>query len=153
MFQILVFVVLASITVRDVRTRLIHIGDLLLICAIRIALFVASLTPALGIDAARWGTNALLESLLMAVVLAGAFYLLSELVSRITNSPELGKGDILLLVTCCLFLSPQSIGMYLFLVAIFGIALSLIWLIAKKDKTFPFAPVLVWPCWLMVLMF
>ena len=152
-FQILLFAVFASITVRDVRTRLIHIGDLLLPCAIRIALLVASLTLALDIDAAQWGANALLGSLLLAVALAGTFYLLSKLVFKITNSPALGKGDILLLATCCLFINPQSIGAYLFLVAIFGIALSLVWLITKKDKTFPFAPALVWPCWLVMFIF
>ncbi len=152
MFQMLLFAVFASVTVRDMRTRLIHIGDLLLLCAIRIALFAVSLTPLLGINTEQWGANALFESLLLAVALAGAFYLLSALISKITKSPALGKGDILLLATCCLFLSPQSIDAYLFLVSIFGIVLSLIWLIAKKDKTFPFAPALVWPCWLVMLM-
>lgn len=149
LFQILLFVVSVSIAVRDVRTRLIHVGDLLLLCAIRIALFIASWVPALKLNAAQWGVSALLESLLLAAILVGVFCLLGRLVSKITNGPALGKGDILLLATCCLFLSPQNINSYLFLVAIFGMALSLIWLKAKKDKTFPFAPALVLPCWMV----
>lgn len=151
-YQILLFAVFASITMRDVRTRLIHVGDLLLLCTIRIALLVTASIPAFGINAAQWGADALFESLFLAVVLAGAFCLLSALISKITKSPALGKGDIFLLATCCLFLNIWSIDSYLFLVAILGITLSLIWLTAKKDKTFPFAPALVWPCWLVMFM-
>ena len=152
LFIAMMFAVFAVITMRDVQTRLIHIGDLLLLCAIRIALLAASSISALAINAEWWGTRALLSSLALAFVLAGAFHLLGRLVSKAAGGPALGKGDTYLLAVCCLFLNPESVEVYFFLVAIFGIVLSLIWLIAKKDKTFPFAPALVWPCWLVLLM-
>ena len=152
LFIAMMFAVFAVITMRDVRTRLIHVGDLLSLCAIRVALLAMSSISALAIDAARWGIGALLDSLALALVLAGAFYLLGRLVSKAAGGPALGKGDTYLLAVCCLFLNLESVEVYFFLVAIFGIALSLIWLIAKKDKTFPFAPALVWPCWLVTLM-
>lgn len=152
LFSIMLFVVFAAITVRDVRIRLIHISDLLLLCAIRVVLLAASSVPVFGIDGSQWGVGALLESLLLAFALTGMFWLLGLLVSKITGSSALGEGDVLLLAACCLFLSFRNIDAYLLLVVFIGIALSLVWLIAKKDKTFPFAPALVWPCWLVMLM-
>ena len=152
-FQIALLAVFVAITVRDVRTRLIHISDLLLLCVIRIALLAASSIQTFNVDGLQWGASALLGSLFLAFALAGSFYLLGRLISKITNSSALGKGDILLLAACCLFLNLRSVSAYLIFVAGFGIALSLIWLTAKKDKTFPFAPALVWPCWLTMFVF
>ena len=148
----LLFFIFCVITVRDIRTRLIHVSDLLALCMFRMAVLVVSLLSFPGVDAARWGVGSLLESFLLAAVLAGAFCLLGKGVSKITNGPALGRGDVLLLAACCLFLNLQCIDAYLVAMAAFGIVLSLVWLIAKKDKTFPFAPALVWPCWLLILM-
>ena len=58
----------------------------------------------------------------------------------------------LLLAACCLFVDLGNLDSYVLLVALMGIALALIWLIAKKSKTFPFAPALVWPCWLLLVL-
>lgn len=129
--------VFAVITVRDVRYRLVYGEDLLFLVALRLLAAAGSLfSDASGLAPAQWGFQVLgtqmPASLLVAVLLAA----LGALVSKLLGATALGRGDVLLLAACCL------------LVPVFGIALALFWLIARKDKTFPFALALVWPCWL-----
>ena len=64
----------------------------------------------------------------------------------------LGWGDVLLLAACCLFVGAGNLDCYVLFVALMGIVLALVWLFAKKSKTFPFAPALVWPCWLLIVL-
>lgn len=141
--------VFAVITVRDVRYRLVYGEDLLFLVALRLLAAAGSLFPdASGLAPAQWGFQVLgtqmPASLLVAVLLAA----LGALVSKLLGATALGRGDVLLLAACCLFIAPSNLEAYLLLVPVFGIALALFWLIARKDKTFPFALALVWPCWL-----
>lgn len=73
-------------------------------------------------------------------------------VSKVSSSAALGGGDVLLLAACCLFVGAGNLDCYVLFVALMGIALALVWLFAKKSKTFPFAPALVWPCWLLLVL-
>ena len=89
----------------------------------------------------QWGFGSLGVSVLVAGFAAVSFWMLGQLVSKLSHSAALGGGDVLLLAACCLFL----------LIALFGIVLALAWLFIKKSKTFPLAPALVWPCWLLLV--
>lgn len=91
-------------------------------------------------------------SALVACFVAALFWALGQLVSKVSSSAALGGGDVLLLAACCLFVGAGNLDCYVLFVALMGIVLALVWLFAKKSKTFPFAPALVWPCWLLLVL-
>lgn len=146
------FVLFCLITVRDVRYRLVYGEDLALLIAVRVFAAACSLFPDVSMLAAeRWGALALGQSFVATLALSLVFWALGFLVSRICGSPALGKGDVLLLGVCGLFVEVWQFDGYLLLVSVSGAVLALVWLLFKKEKTFPFAPAIVWPCWLMLL--
>lgn len=100
----------------------------------------------------QWGFGSLGVSALVAGFAVVSFWMLGQLVSKLSHSAALGGGDVLLLAACCLFLEARCLSTYVLLIALFGIVLALAWLFIKKSKTFPFAPALVWPCWLLLVL-
>lgn len=147
------FVLFCLVTVRDVRFRLVYGEDLALLASVRILVAACSLFPdATALDPARWGFPALGESVFAGLVASFLLLALGWLVSKFSGKSALGMGDVMLLGVCCLFVGLQNLEAYLLMVALAGIALSLFWLFARKSKTFPFAPALVWPCWLLLFL-
>lgn len=150
---IALFALCAVIAVRDVRYRLVYGADVILLIALRVLASIFSLYPeASGLQPGRWGFGALATSALAALAVTVLFWALGRLVSHVSGNKALGGGDVLLLAACCSFISIADLDFYFGLTALFGIALALFWLLGKKSKTFPFAPALVWPCWLVVLL-
>ena len=137
---IALFCLFFLITIRDVRYRLVYGEDLLMLVSLRILAAVFSLYPdESGLQAYQWGFASLGVSALVACFVAALFW-------------ALGGGDVLLLAACCLFVGAGNLDCYVLFVALMGIVLALVWLFAKKSKTFPFAPALVWPCWLLIVL-
>ena len=132
---IALFCLFFLITIRDVRYRLVYGEDLLMLVSLRILAAALSLYPdESGLQAHQWGFASLGVSALVTCFVTALFWALGQLVSKVSSSAALGGGDVLLFV------------------ALMGIALALVWLFAKKSKTFPFAPALVWPCWLLLVL-
>ena len=144
---IALFCLFFLITIRDVRYRLVYGEDLLMLVSLRI--LAAALS---GWQAYQWGFASLGVSALVACFVAALFWALGQLVSKVSSSAALGWGDVLLLAACCLFVGAGNLDCYVLFVALMGIVLALVWLFAKKSKTFPFAPALVWPCWLLLVL-
>ncbi len=150
---IVLFALSVAVTVRDVRYRLVYGEDVILLVALRVLAAVFALYPEVsGLQPGRWGFGALATSALAALAAAVLFWALGWLVSHVLGNKALGGGDVLLLAACCLFVSIADLDLYFGLIALFGSAFALFWLLKKKSKTFPFAPALVWPCWLVVLL-
>ena len=150
---IAIFCLFVLITIRDVRYRLVYGEDLLLLVSLRIFAAALSLYPdEFGLQAHQWGFAPLGVSILVSCIAASLFWALGQLVSKVSCNASLGGGDVLLLAACCLFVDLGNLDSYVLLVALMGIALALVWLFAKKSKTFPFAPALVWPCWLLLVL-
>ncbi len=171
---VLLFALLCAITAIDVRERAIYVRHLLLLACLRVAVALCSVGMSLGpagegvpwavagsgLQAAftlalpleRWGIFPLAQSLLMGVAVALLIVLLGCAVSRLSGSNAVGRGDVLLIAACCLFLRLNELEAYLLLVALVGVAMALFWRFAKGSRTFPFAPALVWPCWLLLLL-
>lgn len=147
------FCLFVLITIRDVRYRLVFGEDLLLLVSLRILAAALSLYPdESGLQAHQWGFASLGVSALVACFTAVSFWVLGWLVSKLSHSAALGRGDVLLLAACCLFVEVERLSTYVLLIALFGIVLALAWLLIKKSKTFPFVPALVWPCWLLLVL-
>lgn len=147
------FCLFALITIRDVRYRLVYGEDLLMLVSLRILAAALSLYPSeSSLPVHQWGFGSLGVSALVAGFAAVSFWMLGQLVSKLSHSAALGGGDVLLLAACCLFLGARCLSTYVLLIALFGIVLALAWLFIKKSKTFPFAPALVWPCWLLLVL-
>ena len=145
---IVLFCLFFLITIRDVRYRLVYGEDLLMLVSLRILAAALSLYPdESGLQAYQWGFASLGVSALVACFVAAL-----QLVSKVSSSAALGWGDVLLLAACCLFVGAGNLDCYVLFVALMGIVLALVWLFAKKSKTFPFAPALVWPCWLLLVL-
>lgn len=171
---VLLFALFCTITVVDVRERAIYVRHLLLLAALRIAAALCSVALSLnptgegapwaapdhGFQAAfslalpleRWGFLPLAQSLLTGVAVALLIALMGCVVSKLSGSNAVGGGDVLLIAACCLFLRPNELEAYLLLVALAGVAMALFWRFARRSRTFPFAPALVWPCWAVLLL-
>ncbi len=171
---VLLFALFCAITAVDVRERAIYVRHLLLLAALRIAAALCSVALSLsaagedapwaisgsGLQAAfslalpleRWGFLPLAQSLLMGVAVALLIALMGCVVSKLSGGNAVGRGDVLLIAVCCLFLRLNELEAYLLLVALAGVAMALFWRFAKGSRTFPFAPALVWPCWAVLLL-
>ena len=79
----------------------------------------------------QWGFGSLGVSALVAGFAAVSFWMLGQLVSKLSHSAALGGGDVLLLAACCLFLEARCLSTYVLLIALFGIVLALAWLFIK----------------------
>lgn len=88
----------------------------------------------------------------MIVLLIALFCLFFLITIRDVRYRLVYGEDLLMLAACCLFVGAGNLDCYVLFVALMGIVLALVWLFAKKSKTFPFAPALVWPCWLLLVL-
>lgn len=140
--------IFALISAVDIRRRVICVFHLLVLLVLRIACaFATAFVPGcLAVGSLGGGFTALLQSCFAAAIVAVAMYLLGAAVSKLTGKESLGFGDVLLLGACSTFLRPSQLEAYFLLVAVFGMVVAIASALAKK-RTFPFAPVLVVPCW------
>ncbi|MEI3324118.1 MAG: prepilin peptidase [Eggerthellaceae bacterium] len=149
------FCLFALITIRDVRYRLVYGEDLLILVSLRILAAALSLHPnESSLPVHQWGFGSLGVSALVAGFAAASFWMLGQLVSKLSHSAALGGGDVLLLAACCLFSERARSLIALTSCLLLYLVLFLPWLgcCIKKSKTFPFAPALVWPCWLLMVL-
>ncbi len=156
------FAVFAAVTVADVRERAVYILHLLVLALLRVAAALYALAasafsagfgaPWLELPLDSWGFAALAQQALVGLGVALLLWLLGLAVSKAAGHESVGRGDILLIATCCLFLRWGQLETYLLLVALAGAAMALFWRFARGSETFPFAPALVWPCWAVLLM-
>lgn len=148
---VVLFGLFCLVTVRDIRFRLVYGEDLALLASVRVLAAACSLFPDVtALEPVRWGFPTLGESVVAGLVASFLLWALGWLASKLSGKSALGVGDVLLLGVCCLFVGLRNLEAYLLMVALTGIALSLFWLLARKSKTFPFAPAIVWPCWLLL---
>lgn len=142
----------ALISAVDIRRRVICVSHLLVLLTLRIACAVAEgLFPGcLGISSLAGGEVALAKSALVALAAACVMWLLGAVASKLAGKNALGFGDVLLFGACCTFVGPTLLEPYVLGVAAFAAVQALVCAAAKR-KTFPFAPALVAPCWLVLL--
>lgn len=133
----------------DVRTRAVLVADVGLLALVRVTACVACAVPghdAWGIADARWGPSALARALVAAIVVVAALEVLAAVVGRAIGSEAMGRGDALLYTACCSYLGEGTLLPFLIASACAGVALGVAAL-ARGERTFAFAPAIVWPCW------
>lgn len=151
----------AVITVADVRERAVYVAHMALLVLLRVLAALGALAasvwqvgenaPWLALPLDAWGFAPLAGQALAGVGVALLLWLMGFAVSKVTAADSVGRGDVLLIAACCLFLRFDLLEPYLLLVALAGVAMALFWRFARKSSTFPFAPALVWPCWALLL--
>lgn len=149
------------VTVADIRERAVYIVHLALLALLRVLVALSALAasvwqvsegpPCLALPLDMWGFASLAWQTLVGVGVAFLLWLMGAAVSRATATHSVGRGDVLLIAACCLFLRLDLLEPYLLLVALTGATMALFWRFARKSNTFPFAPALVWPCWAVLL--
>lgn len=102
-----------------------------------------------NISLEQWGIRALVMSVAMAFIVSAFVQLVAYITNRLTNKygkkdESLGLGDVKLYAVCCLFLSPEQAFVMLFLSALVGAVMALYVKVIKKNRSFPFAPAIVW---------
>ncbi len=158
---VLMAALFAAITVADVRERAVYIFHVALLVLLRVlaalGALAASVLPMgesaswLTLSLDTWGFASLVWQALVGIGIASLLWLMGAAVSKATATDSVGRGDVLLIAACCLFLRLDLLEPYLLLVALAGVAMALFWRFARKSSTFPFAPALVWPCWAVLL--
>lgn len=147
--MIVLAVLFARIHVVDVRERLVYAFDVAWLLGAR-AVFVVLAHAGLFSEgryaACAWGALGAAESLLFGVVVAASMWLLGMLTSHAMGREALGGGDVWLYAACCLFLDPSGVVLFVGLAAASGVGCAIAaW--ARRRATFPFAPAIVWSCW------
>ncbi len=133
----------------DVRTRLVLAVDVGLLVLVRAAVCAACAQPgadAYGIADARWGASVLLRALVVALVVVAALEVLAAVVGRAIGAEAMGRGDALLYAVRCSYLGVETLLPFLAASACAGAALGVSALV-RGERTFAFAPAIVWPCW------
>ncbi len=158
---VLLAALFTAITVADVRERAVYVAHLALLVLLRVLAALGALAasvwqvggsvPWLALPLSTWGFAPLAWQALAGVGVALLLWLMGAAVSKATAAPSVGRGDVLLIAACCMFLRFDLLEPYLLLVALAGVAMALFWRFARKSSTFPFAPALVWPCWAVLL--
>lgn len=136
----------------DVRTRAVLAADVGLLALVRAAACAACAVPgaeACGIADARWGPSALARALVAAIVVVAALEVLATLMGRAISAEAMGRGDALLYAACCSYLGGEMLLPFLIASACTGVALGALAL-ARGERTFAFAPAIVWPCWVVL---
>ncbi len=149
------------ITVADVRERAVYILHVALLVLLRAltalgalaasALPLGECAPWLVLPLDVWGFASLVWQVLMGTGVALLLWLMGLAVTKVRAADSVGRGDVMLIAVCCLFLRTDLLEPYLLLVALAGVAMALFWRFARESDTFPFAPALVWPCWALLL--
>lgn len=147
---------------RDMKERLVYGADVLLLIALRLVVMGAvALAQVLGgADAVfgltyeQWGAQALFGSLIRATVISVLMWMIGWLVTRLRSLPTsaIGIGDIQLYFACGLFLDAQECIALVYASALVGVALAVIAKARSRGNTFAFAPAIVWPFLLLVLL-
>ena len=158
---VLLAALFTAITVADVRERAVYVAHLALLVLLRVLAALGALAasvwqvggsvPWLVLPLDTWGFAPLAWQALAGVGVALLLWLMGAAVSKAITAPSVGRGDVLLIAACCMFLRFDLLEPYLLLVALAGVAMALFWRFARKSSTFPFAPALVWPCWAVLL--
>lgn len=144
---------------RDIRKREIPFLDLALLCGIRLLLFVITVGEEWsgqniwwGCESIVWDGNMLVQQsargLFVAVILCG----INKILSRKNSDEALGAGDIKLYFVCCLFLDEDATVLFLLLSTCIGVVQGGVYWWYFKERTFPFAPALVWSCYVSFLL-
>ena len=157
--------VFAHITYKDVTVRLVYRRDLIVLVALRAVLFVVAVvgTEVFGVnqlltlDFDQWGIRSLVMSIAMAFIVMAIVQSVAFITNRLTNKygakdESLGLGDVKLYAVCCLFLSFDQAFIMLFLSALIGAAVALYVKVIKKERTFPFAPAIVWSTFVVLVL-
>ena len=134
----------------DARTRLVLATDVGLLALVRVVVCVACAQPGAdvcGFADARWGWRALACALVAAIVVVAALEVLAAVVGRAIGSEAMGRGDALLYAACCSYLDEVALAPFLIVSACAGVALGAAALVRAGERTFAFAPAIVWPCW------
>ena len=160
---IVLALIFAHITYRDVKSRLVYRRDLFALIIVRAVLFVVvlvgeevfGLSSVLGLSNEQWGLAPLIVSVALAVITCVIVQSVAFITNRLTNKygekeESLGLGDVWLYAVCCLFLTVETWFVFVFLSALIGVVMALYCKVIKKQCTFPFAPAIVWSCFVMV---
>ena len=160
----LLALIFAHITYKDVKVRLVFRRDLIaLVCLRIVALAIAliaeycfEIESVLGFSVDQWGIRSFVLSVAMAFIICAFVQGVTYITNRLTNKygakeESLGLGDVKLYALCSLFLSVEGGLIFLFLSAIVGAVMALYCKVIKKQKTFPFAPAIVWSCFAVLI--
>ncbi len=103
----------------------------------------------LGLNAEQWSIRSLVMSAAVAIIVVVLLQTLAYVVNRLTNKygekeEPLGVGDVWLYGVCCLFLSVEQVFLMVLLSALIRGVMALYVKVIKKQRTFPFAPAIVW---------
>ena len=146
---IVLALIFAHITYRDVKSRLVYRRDLFALIIVRAVLFVVvlvgeevfGLSSVLGLSNEQWGLAPLIVSVALAVITCVIVQSVALITNRLTN--KYGEKE-------------ESLGLgetwfvFVFLSALIGVVMALYCKVIKKQCTFPFAPAIVWSCFVMV---
>lgn len=140
------------IHISDVRERLVPAGDLAVLCVMRAALCAGACSLQCcgksswaGIYAEVWGVSALLQQGLRGAILVALVMAINAALSRKQPDGAIGAGDVKLYFICCLYLSAPATALFLAASTSIGV-LQALYCCIKKQRTFAFAPALVWSC-------
>lgn len=75
----------------------------------------------------------------------------NKLANKGSKNASLGSGDVLLVGVCCLYLIPVQMEVFFLVIALGGIVLAGLTYLARRETTFPFAPVIVLGCMIAFL--
>lgn len=162
---ILLVIVFAHIHYKDSKHRLIFTYDLAALVALRIIVLVvvwlehelAGLNVVADLAYDRWGMHALVCSLVVACIVVLGIWLVTVITNRLVNlrdqkEESLGVGDIKLYAVCCLFIRPEDAFLFVVLSSLGGAALALYAHVVRHERTFAFAPAIVWSCYLTLIL-
>lgn len=147
---------------RDMKERLVYGADVLLLIALRLvvrgavvlAQVLGGADVVFGLTYEQWGAQALFGSLIWATVISVLMWMIGLLVThlRSLSTSAIGIGDIQLYFACGLFLDAQECIALVYASALVGATLAVIAKARNRGNTFAFAPAIVWPFLLLVLL-
>lgn len=147
---------------RDVKERLVHGVDVLLLIALRLVVMGAVVLARVlggadvvfGLTYEQWGAQALLESFVWATAISVLMWMIGWLVTRVhsLSTSAIGAGDIQLYFACGLFLDALECIVLVYASALVGAALAVVAKARNRGNTSAFAPAVVWPFLLLVFL-
>lgn len=160
--EIAVALLCVRIHCRDMKERLVYGVDVLLLIGLRfvvmgavvLAQVLGGADVVFGLTYEQWGARALLESFVWAAAISMLLWLIGWLVTCVRSLPTsaIGVGDIQLYFACGLFLdAPECIAL-VYASALVGVVLAVVVKARNRGNIFAFAPAIVWPFLLLVLL-
>lgn len=160
--EIAVALLCVRIHCRDMKERLVYGVDVLLLIALRLvamgavvlAQVLGGADTVFGLTYEQWGARALLESFVWAAAISMLLWLIGWLVTRVRSlsTSAIGAGDVQLYFACGLFLNALECIALVYASALVGVVLAIIAKVRNRGSTFAFAPAIVWPFLLLVLL-